>query len=62
MPSPIETELRVHDSPVPTQIVLVLVGSIAIAPMDWTGFLSKIGLNVTPPLIVLMMAQKPRNR
>jgi hypothetical protein len=32
-----ETELRVQDSPVPTQTVAGRVGSIAIAPIDWTG-------------------------
>src|SRR5437588_940917 len=49
MPSPIETELRVHDSPVPTQTVCGLVGSIAIAPIDCTGALSKTGRKVVPP-------------
>src|SRR5256885_7057306 len=49
MPSPMETELRVHDSPVPTQIALGLEGSRAMAPIDCTGFLSKIGLKVVPP-------------
>ena len=49
MPSPIETELRVHASPVPTQIVFGFDGSIAIAPIDCTGCLSNTGLNVVPP-------------
>src|SRR5262245_61657360 len=49
MPSPIDTELRVHASPVPTQIVFELLGSIAIAPIDWTGCLSNTGLKVVPP-------------
>src|SRR5947209_6260256 len=49
MPSPTDTELRIHDSPVPTQIVRGFDGSIAIAPIDWTGCLSKTGLNVVPP-------------
>src|SRR5512132_112111 len=49
MPSPTETELRIHDSPVPTQMVRGLEGSIAIAPIDCTGCLSKTGLNVVPP-------------
>src|SRR6266542_2120624 len=49
MPSPIETELRIQDSPVPTQIVFGLEGSIVIAPIDWTGCLSKTGLKVVPP-------------
>src|SRR5512132_3093546 len=49
MPSPTDTELRIHDSPVPTQIVRGFEGSIAIAPIDWTDCLSKTGLNVVPP-------------
>src|SRR3982750_1101803 len=49
MPLPTDTELRVHDSPVPTQIVLGFDGSIAIAPIDCTGCLSNTGLNVVPP-------------
>src|SRR5580700_8878483 len=49
MPSPIETLLRVQDSPVPTQIVLAACGSIAIAPMDCDVCLSNTGLNVVPP-------------
>ena len=43
MPSPIETELRVQASPVPTQTVFGFDGSIATAPIDWTGCLSKTG-------------------
>src|SRR6267378_5948132 len=50
MPSPTEVLLRVHASPVPTQMVLGALGSIAIAPMDCTSCLSKTGLNVVPPL------------
>src|SRR6266508_4059429 len=49
MPSPTETELRIQDSPVPTQTVFGLEGSIVTAPMDWTGCLSKTGLNRVPP-------------
>src|SRR5713101_6332213 len=49
MPSPTETELRIQDSPAPTQIVFGWEGSMVTAPMDWTGFLSKTGLNVVPP-------------
>src|SRR6266542_5853984 len=49
MPSPIEMLLRVHDSPVPTQMFLEFFGSIAIAPMDCTGCSSKTGLNRVPP-------------
>src|SRR5207244_9345539 len=49
MPSPIETLLRVHDSPVPTQMFLEFFGSIAIAPMDCTGCSSKTGRYRVPP-------------
>src|SRR6266699_1576345 len=49
MPSPIETLLRVHDSPVPTQMFLEFFGSIAIAPMDCTGCSSKTGRKRVPP-------------
>src|SRR5258705_11884436 len=51
-PSPMDTLLRVQASPVPTQITLGFVGSMAIAPIDWTGCRSKTGLNVVPPLTV----------
>src|SRR5262245_8011332 len=49
MPSPMETELRVHDSPVPTQTVEGWLGSIATAPIDCAGWSSKTGLKVVPP-------------
>src|SRR5437867_10449784 len=49
MPSPIETLLRAHDSPVPTQMFLEFFGSIAIAPMDCTGCSSKTGRKRVPP-------------
>src|SRR5215468_9413464 len=49
MPSPIETEFRVHDSPVPTHTVSGWMGSMVTAPMDCTGILSKTGLKVVPP-------------
>src|SRR5947209_14650623 len=49
MPLPIETELRVQLSPVPTHTTLESDGSSAIAPMDCTGCLSNTGLNVVPP-------------
>ena len=51
MPLPIETELRVQVSPVPTQTVFGFDGSIAIAPIDCTGCLSNTGLKVVPPSI-----------
>src|SRR5579871_5332182 len=49
MPSPIETEFRVQDSPVPTHTVFGFLGSRAIAPIDCTGCLSKTGLKVVAP-------------
>src|SRR3981081_488893 len=49
MPSPTETELRVQASPVPTQMLRGSLGSMAMAPLDCTGCLSKTGLNVVPP-------------
>src|SRR3954466_10639932 len=49
MPSPYDTELRVHDSPVPAHTVFGFFGSMAMAPIDCTGCLSKTGLNVVPP-------------
>src|SRR5215468_1915913 len=48
MPSPMDAELRVQDSPVPTQIVFVFFGSIAMAPIDCTDCLSNTGLKVVP--------------
>ena len=44
-----DTELRVQLSPVPTHITCLLVGSSAMAPIDFTGSLSKTGLKVVPP-------------
>ncbi len=51
MPLPIETLLRVQDSPVPTQTTFGFFGSMVTAPMDCTGSLSKTGSNVVPPLV-----------
>src|ERR1043166_5064585 len=48
MPSPIETLLRVHDSPVPTQTFFVFFGSSAIAPIDCTGCSSNTGRERVP--------------
>src|SRR6266511_2504455 len=45
-----DTLLRVHASPLPTQITFGFFGSMAIAPIDWTGCRSKTGLKVVPPL------------
>ena len=44
-----DTELRVQDSPVPTQITCAFFGSMAMAPIDCTGCRSKTGLKVVPP-------------
>src|SRR6266498_550289 len=43
MPSPIETLLRVHDSPVPTQTFFEFFGSRAIAPIDCADCSSNTG-------------------
>src|SRR4026209_1129106 len=43
MPSPLETPVRVHASPVPTQTFLEFLGSRAIAPIDCTGCSSNTG-------------------
>ena len=51
MPSPIETLLRVQDSPVPTQTFVGCEGSTAIAPIDCTGSSSNTGLNVVAPSV-----------
>src|SRR5207249_12292243 len=48
IPSPIETLLRVHDSPVPTQTFFEFFGSSAMAPIDCTGCSSNIGRNRVP--------------
>src|SRR5689334_18683986 len=43
MPSPMETLLRVHASPVPTQTFFEFFGSSAMAPIDCTGCSSNTG-------------------
>ena len=43
-----DTLLRVHDSPVPTQTFFEFFGSSAIAPIDCTGCSSNIGRNRVP--------------
>src|SRR5262249_4892031 len=43
IPSPMDTLLRVHDSPAPTHTFLEFFGSSAIAPIDCTGCSSKTG-------------------
>jgi len=49
MPSPIDTLLRIHASPVPTHTTLGFFGSMVTAPIDCIGCRSKTGLNVVPP-------------
>src|SRR5881392_2291328 len=44
-----ETVLRVHDSPVPTQTFFEFFGSRAMAPIDCAGCSSNTGLNRVPP-------------
>jgi hypothetical protein len=46
---PIETLLRVQDSPVPTQTFFAFLGSSAIAPIDCTGCSSNTGRYRVPP-------------
>src|SRR6266853_3816578 len=46
-----ETLLRIHDSPLPTQMTFGFLGSMLIAPIDCTGSLSNTALNVVPPLV-----------
>src|SRR5215467_8433963 len=48
MPSPMDTLLRVHDSPVPTQTFFEFFGSSSMAPIDCTGCSSKIGRYSVP--------------
>src|SRR5438128_358805 len=49
MPSPMETLLRVQDSPVPTQTFFEFFGSMAMAPIDCAGCSSKTGRKRVPP-------------
>src|ERR1022692_3459257 len=48
-PSPTDTLLRVHASPLPTQTIFEFEGSIATAPIDCTSSRSNTGLYVVPP-------------
>src|SRR5437773_10435203 len=59
MPSPMDTLLRVHDSPLPTQIFFEFFGSIAIAPIDCTGRSSKTGRKRVPPSSDVQMPPLP---
>src|SRR5579862_924908 len=54
-PSPIDTLLRSQPSPLPTQTILELEGSMATVPVDCTSGRSKTGLNVVPPLMDFQM-------
>src|SRR6266568_3974414 len=49
MPSPMETLLRVQDSPVPTQTFFAFFGSSATAPIDCTSCSSNTGRYRVPP-------------
>src|SRR5690242_21697368 len=51
MPLPTETLLRAQVSPVPTQTLLWLLGSIVMAPIDCTGWSSNTGLKVVAPSV-----------
>src|SRR5690242_3590861 len=51
MPLPTETLLRAQVSPVPTQTLLWLLGSIVMAPIDCTGCSSNTGLKVVAPSV-----------
>src|SRR5208282_20140 len=48
-PSPTDTLLRNHASPVPTHTIFEFEGSIATAPIDCTSSRSNTGLYVVPP-------------
>src|SRR5919106_2245768 len=50
MPLPIETLLRGFPSPVPTQTTSGLAWLMARAPIEATGWSSKTGVQVSPPL------------
>src|SRR6185369_9105223 len=50
--SPKETLFRTFDSPVPTQTTSGLLGASAMSPIESVPWRSKIGFQVTPPLVV----------
>src|SRR5437868_7943643 len=52
-PCPVETSLRMLDSPVPTHTRFGLDGASAIAPIEATGCFSKMGFQLRPPSCVL---------
>src|SRR6266545_1063632 len=59
MPSPHEDELRLLASPVPAHTRSGFFCHTATAPMDWTGCLSKTGLQVVPWFAVLKSPPVP---
>jgi hypothetical protein len=55
MPHPSEMWLRMKLSPVPAQTMFESDGAMASAPIDETGWLSKIGRQVVPPSVVFQI-------
>ena len=55
MPWPSEMWLRMYASPVPAQTTFGSDGATASAPIDCTGWPSKIGAQCTPPSVVFQM-------
>src|SRR6266581_4324565 len=55
MPLPIEIWLRIHASPVPAHTTFSSDGATASAPIDCTGWSSKIGCQWMPPSVVFQM-------
>jgi hypothetical protein len=53
IPLPLVCEFRGFPSPVPTQITSGLAGSILSAPIPNTGWSSKMGVQVIPPLSLI---------
>ena len=52
IPLPMEIWLRIHASPVPAHTTLGSDGATASAPIDCTGWSSKIGCQWIPPSVV----------
>jgi hypothetical protein len=55
IPQPNEMWLRMNDSPVPAQTMLVSDGATASAPIDATGWSSKMGCQCAPPSFVFQI-------
>jgi len=51
-PQPSEMLLRMNGSPVPTHAMLACDGATASAPIDETGWSSKMGFQWSPPSVV----------